>query len=415
MKSGGSLNYVFFLRCYAVFLSRKLISFYNWMVQDRYKNEAGLLQQQIDYSVKNIPFYRSYGPDLNSFPILDKITCQANKSLLRNRWRYGRSSFTSGTTGSPSEYIRDWRSIAAEQYFLDRYYQRKSFYWIKFRGGKVFDLPDDSNIVYKDIPFIREMHVCTHRLNDATLEPFVRHAMNIPNKCLYASPSGAHFLAEFCARKKFSIRFDQIALSSEAFYVHQIELIKKVFQCPIMDLYGQVERVAALGRCSADHYHPLPNYSHIEFVDRGDNWHEIVGTAYYNRTMPLIRYATGDLVELSDSQCSCGSELPNITQIHGRKGDLITIRGNSFTGSLLSLALNKVKGLVESQFVVHGEQSMTLRMVTNDEFDDGQLNILKQSLSMLGPPDILKFEKVDLIERTPAGKFKFIVKQEAEK
>ncbi len=390
----------YLLKSIAVHLTRYLIDIYNWVFAEKYVANGTQLEKQLAYCSKHIPFYRSRGLDLDNYPIINKAECNQNRSAMRNHFGLERKCYTSGTTGSPAEFLRDARSIAAEQYFLNGYYQRKSYYWIKLRGGKLFDVANDSTIVFREIPLIREMHVCSHRLNDATLAPFVDRAMNISNKCLYSAPSVAASLAEFCQRKSRPLRFEQIALSSETLYPHQLELIEGVFQCPVKDLYGQVERVAALTRCPVGNYHPIPTYSHIEYINRGDNLYEIVGTVFHNKAMPLVRYATEDLVEISDKRCSCGSDLPTISKIHGRKSDWITLNGNSFSASLFSVVVSKTEGLVESQFVIHGESSLTLHLVVNENYDESQELKLRNALSVLVPDELVSLKYVEEIKRT---------------
>lgn len=56
---------------------------------------------------------------------------------------------------------------------------------------------------------------------------------------------------------------------------------------------------------------------------------ELVATVFGNEAMPLIRYATGDTVELSDGErCACGSSFGRVRRMLGRKEDwLRTSRG----------------------------------------------------------------------------------------
>ena len=49
---------------------------------------------------------------------------------------------------------------------------------------------------------------------------------------------------------------------------------------------------------------------------------ELVATVFSNDTMPLVRYATGDTVELADGGvCECGSSMLRIKRVLGRKDD----------------------------------------------------------------------------------------------
>jgi phenylacetate-CoA ligase len=76
----------------------------------------------------------------------------------------------------------------------------------------------------------------------------------------------------------------------------------------------------------------------MEFVDNeGDNVSageqgEIVYTSLFNYSIPLIRYAVGDIGVPSDHRCSCGSVLPLMKNIVGRTDSLLRLP----SGRLLS-------------------------------------------------------------------------------
>ena len=75
-------------------------------------------------------------------------------------------------------------------------------------------------------------------------------------------------------------------------------LMREVFGGPVMDHYGQTERVAMAGGCEAGGYHLFPDYGITELLPvpgRSDSW-EIVGTPLHNWGFPLFRYRTGDEV-----------------------------------------------------------------------------------------------------------------------
>lgn len=70
--------------------------------------------------------------------------------------------------------------------------------------------------------------------------------------------------------------------------------VENLLDCRGMSWYGHTERaVLAYEKESPGIYHPFLTYGFAESVGEG----RLVCTSYYNKTSPLIRYDTGDLVE----------------------------------------------------------------------------------------------------------------------
>src|SRR5690606_28221227 len=106
-------------------------------------------------------------------------------------------------------------------------------------------------------------------------------------------------------------------------------LIEERFGCRVFDWYGQNERVAAIGTCEQGRYHLMSDYSYVELEPTPEGL-EIVGTGFNNLAMPLIRYRTGDFVQLQDvDSCSCGRAFPVVRRIIGRDDDYIKLPDGS--------------------------------------------------------------------------------------
>ena len=54
---------------------------------------------------------------------------------------------------------------------------------------------------------------------------------------------------------------------------------------------------------------------------------ELVISTLHNECLPLIRYATNDIVELDYTKCKCGSRAPRIKKVIGRCDDMIKCKG----------------------------------------------------------------------------------------
>ena len=97
--------------------------------------------------------------------------------------------------------------------------------------------------------------------------------------------------------------------------------IESVFGVKIFDHYGQAEITVMLHEME-DHngMKNLDFYGYPEFIPtEKKNIYKLVATNLHNDVMPLLRYDTGDLVEILDFEKD--TERPIINEIFGRNDD----------------------------------------------------------------------------------------------
>ena len=230
---------------------------------------------------------------------------------------------------------------------------------------------------------------------------------------LYAYPSTAYLLANFCNRNNVDLRFSCVFTSSEMLFDHQKEEIKKAFRCRIFDWYGSAERVSAIAHCENENYHEIPSYSIVEYLPIGGEKYEIVGTGLHNFAMPLIRYALKDIVEIADesSPCSCGRPFKRIKTIHGRTTNLI-ITPDQRKISIVNHIPWGMRNIIEIQFIQKKLDEIDVLVVGTSLFSEKDIAQLKKRLKDYISPDIkYRIQKVDKIERTPMGKFNAIIQE----
>ena len=75
------------------------------------------------------------------------------------------------------------------------------------------------------------------------------------------------------------------------------EQVEQLLNCSSVSWYGHTERsLLAYERSEKTVYCPFQSYGFAEAVS-GEDGRRLIGTSYYNRVSPFIRYDTGDLVE----------------------------------------------------------------------------------------------------------------------
>lgn len=152
---------------------------------------------------------------------------------------------------------------------------------------------------------------------------------------LLAYPS---IVREFCrlieTNKVESSRYlKKIFLMGESWSEAFRKRVEDTLNAEVYNIYGSTE-VGMVGvECSShDGLHILPGQILVEIINpssgktanQGEEG-EIVVTTFWKKALPFIRYRTGDIASIIDGDCNCGSDLPRISKIVGRKQDLIFI------------------------------------------------------------------------------------------
>lgn len=402
------MEYKWYYSKYKSFFIRKIFD----LVMAFYKPDKKGLEEVLSYCSENIDFYKDKGIALENYPIIDKKVLMSSMGrFINKKYRIKNVGLTSGTTGTPGKFLRDIVSMAAEQYFQSRYFNWKGTCKVYFRGDRLFASDYTSDRIYRTVPFIREMSVSSFHINDNSLKDLVKKLKTIRKKCLWAYPSSAYALAEYCKRNNEKLKFEVVALSSEILMDYRRELMEEVFQCKVKDWYGQAERVAALVRCEYGHYHEPGQYSHVEYLPVGDGTFEIVGTTLHNKVMPIIRYNMHDLVEISDEPCLCGAKGRNVVKIHGRNTGYIDLPNGRLAETPLAFLFKGMENVVEAQIVQKEDKQIVIRVVRDTSFNSENERMLLAHISDFIPAALFRLEYVERIERDARGKFRYVLNE----
>jgi phenylacetate-CoA ligase len=166
--------------------------------------------------------------------------------------------------------------------------------------------------------------------------------LSYPITVLGCTPSYALFLAEHAAKKGIDLAKDtKVRLTWHtgepgASIPATKAKIETAFGAKAFDLPGLTE-IAAWGfecdaRAGLTHVHE--DYCYPEVLDEQDRpvgpggRGELVFTSLYRKAMPLLRYRTRDIVQMSDRRCPCGRTLLTFEGgVHARLDDMKKVRG----------------------------------------------------------------------------------------
>jgi phenylacetate-CoA ligase len=391
------------------------------------------LRRVVKEAYEGVPYYRAVFDnlklkpadiktlgDLAKLPTIDKSTVRHNFRDFRNRGYLGPAfrGHTGGTTGSPGVFLRDPRSISFENASLWRQYT-----WAgkPFRSrrvtlrGAIIAPPNR-----KHPPFWRhdrvenELLLSSFHMTDENLGYYIEEILRFQPYDLYAYPSTAFTLANYCRRHGVDLRFQSVFTSSEVVLGYQREEIERVFGCKVYDWYGSGERVAAIAQCEYGTYHEIPHYGVVEYLPGLDNKYEIIGTTLHNRVMPLLRYKVGDLVELGEgSTCPCGRQFREIKSIVGRDEDMLEFKDGRKVRVIVTRVLQGVHNVREAQIIQYALDSFLIKVVPEDPTKSVAAHMIVDHLVKYtgGEKDNYQYQIVDYIERGKNGKFKFVDNQ----
>lgn len=193
--------------------------------------------------------------------------------------------------------------------------------------------------------------------------------------------------------------------------------IESTFSVDVLDQFGCVELGRTAWEC-LEHtgYHIDSDAVIMEFlrenmtVAQGERG-EIVYTGLYNYTMPLIRYAVGDIGVPSDEQCSCGRGLPIMKLIEGRSDAFMKApNGQIFSPIIWTVLMRKIPGIGQFKVIQDRIDYIKVLLVKGSDFSDTTIPQIQQDIkTIMGIEMEVDVEIVSKIPREPSGKVKCAV------
>lgn len=151
---------------------------------------------------------------------------------------------------------------------------------------------------------------------------------------VFGYPTMLFALAREAAAGRLRIRPRMVGPNSEPLLPEMRRAMEEAWGCPIMNVLGTSEGVAACGCGQNAGMHLGEDTTIFEFVDSdgtpvptGARAAKMYVTNLYNHVQPLIRYELTDEATLLDEPCPCGSAMRRIDDIEGRTDDVFSYNG----------------------------------------------------------------------------------------
>jgi phenylacetate-CoA ligase len=417
---------------------RKTINFLqesiHWTTEQWHVYQTERLRDLMVYCSANVPYYKRIFEVKNidvdakdiwaeflKVPPIDKAFVMDNFSEflpihLPNIRGY--SATTGGTTGKPMQTFYEPQSFSREWAY-------KIFFWnlaigytpssrkATFRGVSFNDG------LYVENPIYNEIRFSPFHLDTAGVADIVQKLVDYSPEYVHGYPSALYALAKYLLDNGIQLRGVRGAMMiSENIYSHQRAIISQAFDCPTYSFYGHSERLifASMGP-ELDVYYAHPAYGITELLDDAggsidglSQIGELVGTGFINKGMPLLRFKTGDYSSWTKSEGAI--QMPSLSEIKGRWAQEYVIGKEGKKVSLTSLNMHsdvyaKVKKM---QYVQNEPGKIKINIVKEDGYSKSDESyIYSEHVGKLGEQFSVEFAYVESLEKTQAGKTKFLL------
>jgi phenylacetate-CoA ligase len=268
-------------------------------------------------------------------PILTKNEARLNESRLinLNRSRFAFIFRTSGSTGHPFKALISPAHWIIEQSCIWRHWGWAGY---KFRDRMAIvrsHVPKDDSDLIKWDKIRNFIYFSPFHLTDNHISLYLQKMVDLKVKFLRGYPSSILAIADYISRHPDVAKpcFTGVLTASEYLGKTQATFIEKYLGAKVFNHYGLAEQVVMFGSCeSGNQLHNYQESGYLELLDtESTHIKKIVGTNLHNLAMPLIRYDTGDLADVSVSHCSCNRSSPSLLNVLGRRDSVIDLNDGS--------------------------------------------------------------------------------------
>ncbi|HPM75800.1 MAG TPA: hypothetical protein PK961_01825 [bacterium] len=388
------------------------------------------LREICAYAAAHCPYYRrmfaAAGVDpaavdrqrLRQLPLLTKRDVQENLAELtstaiadEDRWYV--------TTGGSSGVPLGFYVVYGETYERTYAYEWRQYNWggigywwrrAEMRGRVLSAVAQREG---------QNLYLSSFHLTEQTAPRYVEELERFLPVYIEAYASSIAFLSEWVLRHGVKPRLPRlraIFLSSETALPHQCEAIARAFACRVFNKYGNSEQATIIGMCGHGRHHEFEEYSFTEYLDEnGDEatagMAEIVSTSFVNRATPLIRYRTGDWVELDGTPCACGRAHRTIKRIVGRSQEYLLGRnGERISIAAINTHSDVYDGIADFQYVQDAPGTAVIRVVAASLDDRQRERIVEEATYRTARTVAFTLETVDSLTKTRGGKRLMIVR-----
>jgi phenylacetate-CoA ligase len=404
--------------------------------------EIRIYQKQVlfkilDFATREVEAYKKHRgvverlspfESIKDFPLLSKEILQSNiEKYIPDGIRKiaHHQAFTGGSSGNQLQFNEDDISFSREMAFIHQQWKRIGYKpglkKATFRGVS-FNLSPDT--YWQENPIHNELQFSPFHMNDTTLNLYLKKLISYQPSFLHGYPSAIDTIAEYVLRQNLQGKLPLIKaalLGSESCSENQRKRIERAFNTEVFSWYGHSERVILAGECEKnDTYHHFPSYGFLELLSGGDKpcsvgeRGELIGTTFWNLSMPLIRYRTDDYATREFSTCDCNRNWDRFSNVQGRWNieSVVGRNGSRISAAALNMHGDLFKNVLRFQYYQKTIGKLEIRILPSPSFSnkDEHIIINEHNNKLNGELDI-NIKIVSNIPLTVNGKHRRIVSE----
>ncbi len=384
------------------------------------------LHNVLYHASTTVPFYEQIPENsfvLQDFPIIDKQTVRENFTNFRSQTHlngYNHAVTTSGSTGKPFKILHNKdkrnRNIADTNFFAGR-----AGFSI---GSKLFYLRLWDKQYKKNRLLTRIQNIAAYSVDDLTQANLAKLVEEMEsdksNKSILAYTSALDTVSKFVEEqvgRPLDCKFNSIISIAEALNPDVKKRVQTYLGAEVVSRYSNSENgILAQQRVNdtsgifeinwASYHIELLDLNEDKPVNRGEVG-RIVITDFFNYSMPMIRYDTGDVGVM---EFDTKSQAMVFSKIDGRKMDMFTNTRGQYISSHIIHHILQFNGIEQFQFIEEENGEYTIKLKVSAKFDQNDENrIREQYLEYFGDDAIIRIIYVDDIPLLPSGKRKLVV------
>lgn len=380
-------------------------------------------QQFTDLGFSGSQFNKFELEDLQNIPHLtkDDLRCFGKTTLLSTLpEKDGQFFSSSGSTGTPTQIlfsramhqrwsagfearIRHWAGV-------DRHTPRGMI-----GGRRVVANGDAQPPYYRYNSFEKQVYFSAYHISAANAKDYMHGITKHGVEYMTGYAMSNYFLARFFEEQNFSPpQLKAVITSSEKLTPEMRSTFKNVYRCKTYDSWSGVEACGLVSECEHGSLHISPDLGIIEILDvhghpvKPGEAGEVVCTGLINYDQPLIRYRIGDVMRLATEPCTCGRNMPVISEIIGRVEDTVIGKDGRemvrFHGIFIGLP-----NLIEAQVIQWTVDHFDILVVTNGKWTENEAMLIRNRMdNQLGSVNV-DIKVVDGIPRNRNGKFQAVI------
>lgn len=319
---------------------------------------------------------------------------------------------TSGSTGTPFHFAKDkmahamtWAVIADRYAWHDITYSSKQ---ARFYGIPKEYLANRKE-VWKD-RIMNRVRFSVFDLSEKALDGFVRKFKRNRFQYIYGYTNSLVMFARHLISKQLILKDItptlRIAIcTSETCTPEDKQILEEGFGISVVREYGLSET------CLSAFDAPSGAWQITEETLYNENTEgqQIVSTSLYNTAIPMVRYSTGDIGEISEGRNGIYRELKNLL---GRTNDTILLpsgkKAPGLTFYYISRSVLEMSGVLK-EFIVRqtGLRHFVFDIVANRDLKQKEKDLIKEKIELYLERGLdIQFNRVEKIERPPSGKLK---------